>query len=172
MKTIIPPLCGDASRRSIHPHRAAWLAVLIPFLLVACGKREGENENVLVLTAKDFDAVQAAGEDDLTERGCVPGGPVITVAKPEDSEVLPPVPVDIRFFPPEGATIDVDTLRVKWGIIDVTSRVVENLEVAPYGVTGLIDAAKPGKYKFKVRVEDDQSRCGETRLEFRVLEES
>ena len=173
MKTIIRLLCSNAFPRSTYTHQAIWFAVLIPFVLTACGKTEseGESEKVLVLTAQEFDAVLAAGEDDVVERGCVPGGPIITVEEPTENNVVPPVPVYIRFVPPAGSTIDLDTLRVKWGLIDVTSRVTENLEVSPGGVTGMIDAAKPGKYKFKVRVEDDQGRCGEARLEFRVMDE-
>jgi hypothetical protein len=45
-------------------------------------------------------------------------------------------------------------------------------EVLAARVSGLIDVVKPGKYKFKVRVADDQGRCGEARLEVRVLQES
>ena len=103
----------------------------------ACGKSTGECEKVLVITAQEFDEVLAAGEDDVTERGRVPGGPIITIDEPADSDVLPPVRVDMRFLPPTGSTIDLDTLRVRWSFIDVTSRVTENLNVSPGGVTGL-----------------------------------
>lgn len=52
------------------------------------------------------------GEGDVIERGRVPGGPIITIDEPEDSDVLPPVRVEMRFLPPTGSTIDLDTLRV------------------------------------------------------------
>lgn len=81
-------------------------------MLGACGENTSESENVLVLTAQEFDEVLAAGEDDVTERGRVPGGPIITIDEPADSDVLPPVRVDMRFLPPTGSTIDLDTLRV------------------------------------------------------------
>ena len=84
MKTIIRLPYSNAFPRSIYPRQALWFAVLMPFLLGACGESESErvSERVLVLTAEDFDQMQAAGEDELIERCSDPGGPEITVEAP------------------------------------------------------------------------------------------
>ena len=155
--------------------RLSWtlLAVGVAFLLAACGteepaaSQEPATKNVLVLTEKDFEAMQAPDTDEDIER-CF-GSPSITVERPAESSVLPPVPIDIRLVPLGQSTVNLDTLKIKMGVLNVTKRVLENLTVSPDGITGMIDTAKPGKYKFTIKLYDSMDRCGKAVLQFQVL---
>lgn len=149
--------------------RLSWtlLAMLAAFLLAACGTEEPATTNVLVLTEKDFEAMQAPDTDEDIER-CF-GSPSITVERPAQSSILPPVPIDIRFVPLGQSDVDLSSLKIKMGPINVTKRVLENLSVSPDGITGMIDTAKPGKYKFTIKLYDSLNRCGKAVLQFQVL---
>ena len=85
-----------------------------------------------------------------------------------EAEVAPPFPVLIRFVPTGDATINLDTLKVKYKFLDVTERVTGNMTVTPAGIEGHIDAVKAGKYKFKVSISDNQDRTGRATFTFRV----
>ncbi len=169
MKTktpVVRPFLQAPGSRA-HP---AWLMMLIPLLLITYANAEDGSEHVLVLTEKDFEAMQTVDEDVDVER-CF-GSPSITVTRPQQSDVLPPVPVEIKFVPLGDSEVDISTLKIKLGPINVTKRVLENLDVSSAGIAGLIETAKPGSYKFKIKVYDSLERCGRAILEFRVLKPS
>jgi hypothetical protein len=130
-----------------------------------------ERSGGLLVTEEQLRTLEALPEDEEISRGePEPGAPRILVSTPGlGAEVTTPVPVRIRFVAEPDAEIRPDTLRVRYGPIDVTDKVLENLEVSPAGIDGRIDDALPGKYKFKVSISDTRNRTGEANLKFRVI---
>ena len=145
----------------------ASIALAASLILFSLGNTARAEDYTLVLTEKDFDAMQVPDEDEDVER-CF-GSPSITVEQPSQTNVQMPVPVDIRFVPLGQSTVNLDTLRIRIGLIDVTKRVLESLKVSPDGITGTIDGAKPGNYKFKIKLYDSLNRCGKAILQFKVV---
>ncbi len=127
----------------------------------------------LMITAEQFDAVAAAGPDvELPLRGQVErGAPVITIESPElNTDVRVPFQVQMRFTTNDGATIDLNTLKIKYGWFDLTEEVLERMVASTSGLEGQIDAVKPGKYKLKFSISDDKQRTGRKTMTFRVVE--
>ena len=142
--------------------------VLVAFIGSGCATSQDQS---LIITAEQFDAVAAAGPDDeLPLRGQVErGAPVIIVDSPDsDIEVITPFSVQMRFVTSDGATIDVDTLKIKYGLFNLTKEVRKRMTVTTSGIEGLIDAVKPGKYKLTFSIKDDQQRTGKKAVIFRV----
>ena len=136
----------------------------------ACSPVDEQSGGPLV-TAEQLRVLEAQPEEEEIPRGePEPGSPRILVSLPElGSKVTVPVPVRIRFVAEPDAQILPETLRVRYGPIDITDRVRENLQVSPAGIDGRIDEALPGKYKFKLSVSDTRNRTGEADLRFRVI---
>jgi len=142
------------------------LAALVAFGCAAT------KDQALVITAEQYDAVEASGVDEEpAARGRVdPDAPVIIVETPEtDSDVSTPFSVRVRFEPLDGATIDLDTLKIKYHIFDLTDEVLENMTVTGSGIVGEIDAIKPGRYKLKLSISDDRQRTGRATLRFHIV---
>jgi hypothetical protein len=130
-------------------------------------------EEPLRITADQFDAVEATGPDDeLVLRGEVErGAPAIVVDMPTlDESVKPPFDVSIRFEANDDASIILDTLKIKYGFFDLTDEVIARMKVSATGISGPIDAVKPGRYKLKVSISDDKKRTGRALLVFRVVD--
>ena len=75
----------------------------------------------------------------------------------------------MRFVSNDGATIDVDTLKIKYGWFNLTEEVRKRMIVTASGIEGRIDAVKPGNYKLKFSINDDKQRTGRTTMTFRVV---
>lgn len=145
--------------------------ILPVVFFVAAGCSSG-GERALTITAEEFDAVQETGDDDFPTRGRAdPAAPRITVEAPEPgSDVTTPFLVAVLFEPQEGAAIVVESLRVKYGLFDVTGRVTEYMSVDQSGITGRIDAVKPGGYKLRLSITDDRDRTGTATLRFQIVD--
>lgn len=146
-----------------------WVAVSTLILLFGCST----TEEPLRITADQFDAVEATGPDDeLVLRGEVErGAPAIVVDMPTlDESVKPPFDVSIRFLANDDANIVIDTLKIKYGFFDLTDEVIARMKVSAAGISGPIDAVKPGRYKLKVSISDDKKRTGRALLVFRVVD--
>jgi hypothetical protein len=146
-----------------------WVAVSTLILLFGCST----TEEPLRITADQFDAVEATGPDDeLVLRGEVErGAPAIVVDMPTlDESVKPPFDVSIRFLANDDANIVIDTLKIKYGFFDLTDEVIARMKVSATGISGPIDAVKPGRYKLKVLISDDKKRTGRALLVFRVVD--
>ena len=146
-----------------------WVAVSTLILLFGCST----TEEPLRITEDQFDAVEATGPDDeLVLRGEVErGAPAIVVDTPTlDESVKPPFDVSIRFEANDDANINIDTLKIKYGFFDLTDEVIARMKVSATGISGPIDAVKPGRYKLKVSISDDKKRTGRALLVFRVVD--
>src|SRR5579864_1277688 len=64
----------------------------------------------------------------LVTRSADLNAPSITVVKPDRNlPILPPVDIDVRFKPAEGATVNVSSLKIKYGFLglDITQRILQ-----------------------------------------------
>jgi hypothetical protein len=152
-----------------HLRQYVCSLALVAFVASGCAAKQDQS---LVITAEQFDEIAAAGPDDEPPlRGIVErGAPAIIVEKPDpDTGVRTPFQVQMRFRPIDDATIDLDTLKIKYGWFDLTEEVLKRMIVSTSGIEGQIDAIKPGKYKLKFSISDDKQRTGRTTLTFHVI---
>ena len=130
-------------------------------------------ESLLILTEEEFEA-----NLDYRERGAGvlkkpvdPMAPQIIIDAPDVGvDVAPPVRIMVRFKAADGATIDLDTLKVKYGWFDITKRVMDSMEVSAEGISGKIGSMRRGKYTLKLSISDTMNRKSDTNIEFRVVQ--
>ena len=151
-----------------QPRTCIFALALVALTISGSAVAQGRG---LVITAEQYDAVTAAGDDGLTLRGTVEqGAPSIIVDIPApDSEVTTPFQVLLRFEPNDDATINLDTLKIKYGWFDLTEEVLKEMTVTTVGIEGNIETVKPGKYKLKVSIEDSMQRIGKGLLTFNII---
>ena len=143
----------------------------VGFLMVSCAVRESSEQSVLI-TEEEYAAVQAEQAHEEMDRGvrASPGAPTIIVERPDlGAKVVIPVDVRVRFIPEEGATINPDSLEVRYGMFDLTERLREMVKVTPEGIEGRVEKIPPGTYGLKVSVADDRGRRGRTVLKFTAI---
>ncbi len=143
---------------------------LVAVVVSGCATTQDQH---FTITAEEFDEVAAAGPDDEPPlRGkVVRGAPAIIFDYPDsDSEVTRPFSVRLRFVPNEPATIALDTLKIKYGLLNVTNRVLKAMTVTAEGIEGTMDAGRPGKYKLKFSIEDNLQRTGRATFIFRIVD--
>lgn len=131
------------------------------------------SDSVLVLSADEFDANLSYRERgvELTSKRTDPLAPQIVIETPDlGADVAPPVDVAVRFQPAEGANIDLESLKVKYGWFDITRRVRETMEVTPNGIAGKITGMRRGKYSLRVSISDSQRRTSNTNIRFQVVD--
>lgn len=130
------------------------------------------DEPMLQLTEEEFQA-----NLDFRERSAALGGkttnpsaPRIVVNKPDvDSDVAAPVEIEVRFEAADDASIELDTLRIHYGWFDITSRVLESMQVSPDGIEGRISSARLGRYSLRISVRDSKKREGKANIVFEIV---
>ena len=130
-------------------------------------------EGTIVLTAEEFDANLKFSERavDLVQESEDPLAPKILIERPDTgADVTTPVEVAVRFESTEDATIDLDSLRIKYGLFDITQRVLEMMSVTDTGINGKIQSMRTGKYSLKISISDSMSRRNNATIKFTVVE--
>lgn len=154
----------------IRAFSSGFALALEALLLSGC---TASQEQALVITAEQFNAVQPSGVDeDLPTRAAVArGAPAIVVENPQSgSAVVPPISVRIRFVPRDDAAIALNTLKIKYRWFDLTDEAREYMNVTTAGIEGLVDVDLRGEYKLKISVSDDRKRTGRTTLRFHIVD--
>lgn len=129
--------------------------------------------SVLTLSADEFDANLSYRERglEISRKPTDPLAPHIVVETPDiGADVAPPVDVMVSFRAAEGATIDLESLKVKYGWFDITKRVRETMEVTHQGIAGKIQGMRRGKYALKVSISDNLRRTSSTKIKFEVVD--
>ena len=135
----------------------------------------GDDAYILVSDDEYFNSVEAVAdvvEDGIFERPVDPLAPRITVHSPgEGSKYRAPIDIDLQFVPNEGATIDLKTLRITYGLlgINVTKRVTEHAKVTPNGILSKGAKLPTGKHKLTIAIADNQGRIGKRKLKFQII---
>ncbi len=130
-------------------------------------------DSILVLSAEEFDANLSFRERsvELTRKPTDPLAPKIVIEAPNiEAGVAPPITVAVTFQPAEGATIDLDSLKVKYGWFDITQRVRDTMEVTRDGIAGQINGMRLGKYALRVSISDNLRRTSSTKIKFEVVD--
>lgn len=99
--------------------------------------------------------------------------PSITVVRPDrSSPIQPPVDIDLRFTAAEGAAVNVQTLKVRYGFLglDITQRILTapGVQVSPGGLRASGARLPSGSHKLVIEVADNYGRTGRQPLEFTV----
>lgn len=97
--------------------------------------------------------------------------PVIEVVNPNAEKPVPsPVDIFIRFAPGPGAKINLDSLRIKYGVIglDVTDRIRKAATVSPEGIRATGAELPPGNHSMSIEIGDTAGRTTKQKFKFRV----
>lgn len=160
--------------RSGAPRRShvAIVAVCLAIVLPGTGAALRADEQVLVLTAEEFDANLNFRERsvEILPQAADPEGPRIVVVKPDiGSDVATPVDVAVQFEPAGDAEIDMGSLRIRYGWFDITQRVLDSMEVSGNGISGKITSMRNGKHTLKVSISDTLDRESKASIVFHVV---
>ncbi|HWZ62767.1 MAG TPA: hypothetical protein VNX02_07095 [Steroidobacteraceae bacterium] len=99
--------------------------------------------------------------------------PTITVMTPDShAPIKPPVDIDLRFKPAEGATVNAGSLKILYGFmhLDITQRILQapGVQVSAAGLTAKGARLPSGSHKLTIEVRDNLGRAGRQVLEFVV----
>jgi hypothetical protein len=140
--------------------------VLILFLMQGCSP-----DLEPLITREQFDAPEI--EDDFLRGRPEPGAPSIIIENPPfGARVTTPFPVQLRFQAEDGTSIDLDSLKIKYKIFNLTKKVIERMSVTESGISGKLDDIGPGEYNLKLTISDNKNRTGKADLSFIVVPES
>jgi hypothetical protein len=106
---------------------------------------------------------RAAARTAETRRPEVSGAPVIELLTPDTSRpVRNPVNVDMRFHASPGASMNMNTLRVRYGLlgIDITRRLLRHATVTQNRVFASGVDIPVGRHRLTVSVQDSAARVG------------
>jgi hypothetical protein len=98
-------------------------------------------------------------------------GPVINVVTPSaKNTVKAPVDIDVRFEPGPGAKIQIDTLRIRYGMIglDVTDRIRKAATVTEQGIRAPGAQLPAGSHSMSVEIADTAGRKTKQSFKFKV----
>lgn len=149
------------------------LKIITALLFVVAASAAGAEEAMLTLTAEEFDANQNFRERsvEILQKPTDPLAPRIVVEKPDvGADVQPPVEVNVIFEPADGATIDMDSLRIRYGWFDITDRVLESMNVSDSGISGKINSMRMGRYTLKLSIADTEKRESKAHIVFEVVD--
>ena len=118
-----------------------------------------------LVSVEEHDEAIAAGDNpefDLIAKS-IPGGPEIEIISPEvtSDKLSSPVDIEVQFQPSEGASIDMDSLKIYYLMFikkDITKRILENAEIGPDSIKALGAELPSGKHKFLVEISDSAER--------------
>ena len=100
------------------------------------------------------------------------GTPTVRIEEPDISRpVRMPANIRIRFQPAANATINVSSLRVRYGYlgIDVTRRILAHATPTPSGVF-VQDAELPrGRHRVTIQIADTMGRTGSQSFDFNIV---
>jgi hypothetical protein len=98
--------------------------------------------------------------------------PVIEVNQPDETKpIKPPVTIRIHFRPKEGATIDLASFRVTYGLlgVDITKRIIEHAHVSASGLLANNADVPAGHHRVTLQIADNMQRVGIRTFDFTVL---
>jgi len=109
----------------------------------------------------------------LVARSADLNAPSITVVKPNRTlPIQPPVDIDVRFKPAEGATVNVSSLKIKYGFLglDITQRILQapGVQISADGLRASGAQLPSGSHKLLIEIADNYGRTGRQPLEFTV----
>lgn len=149
-------------------------AVMISFVCLSIDHSfAAGGEEFHLVTPEEHAREQAEGQARESPDVSTPGAPLIEVVEPKDlSHIVVPVNINIRFIPQENGKIDINTLRILYGWLelDITNRVRKYCEVTASGIRADKARLPPGSHRLTVKVADTNGRVGSTEVFYRVVQ--
>jgi hypothetical protein len=151
----------------------ATVTILATLLWTTAGFSQARaGEEFHLVTPEEHAREQAQGQPRDPSPPSHPEAPRIEIVEPSNlNNILTPARIEIRFLPQQNQTIDVNTLRVLYGWleVDITDRIRKYCEVTPSGITA--DKAKlpPGSHRITVQIADTAGLVGRKEFFYRVV---
>jgi hypothetical protein len=153
--------------------RTSLLAVVALAAAAIAGAAQGGFE---LLSQQEYQselAARARPGARLYARAADLNSPTITVVKPDHSAAIqPPVDIDVRFKPAEGAAVNVSSLKISYGFlgIDITQRILTapGVQVTAGGLRAAGARLPSGSHKLVIEIADNLGRTGRMPVEFTV----
>jgi hypothetical protein len=129
-----------------------------------------------LLTTREYQselAAQKAPSAKFAPRAADFNAPTITVVKPSAaSPIQPPVDIDVRFQPAQGASVNVASLKIMYGFLklDITQRILQapGVQVTAQGLRASGAKLPAGSHKLLIEVADNYGRTARQPIEFVV----
>lgn len=125
-----------------------------------------------LVTAAEAQADLAAPPAPRTRSLPAPGAPTIELLSPGLGKgITSPLDIRLRWQAQDGATIDPDSVRVKYGRfgLDVTSRVLAAARIGAAGIEAPGAKLPAGEHRLAIEVTDTQKRVGRREFVVEVL---
>lgn len=157
--------------------RNLWRAVAAGIMVAAGVSAAADHAGFELLSAREYQSELAqrssARGAALLPRAADLNAPTITVVKPDRAApIKPPVDIDVRFQPAQGANVNVGSLKIMYGFLrlDVTKRILEapGVQVSAAGLQASGARLPSGSHKLVIEVADNIGRTGRQALEFTV----
>jgi hypothetical protein len=100
-------------------------------------------------------------------------GPSIEVVSPDTQEtVRSPVDIDLKFEPGPGAVIQLDSLRIRYGIVglDITERIRQAATINSNGIRAIGAKLPIGDHSMTVEIGDSAGRKAKKKFKVRIVE--
>lgn len=96
--------------------------------------------------------------------------PSIELLRPDadDKGLKSPLEIELRFEAYGDANIDLSTLKITYGWVNITKRIVEGAEVTESGIFAKNAKIPPGNYSIKVQISDSKKRSASRKFRFTV----
>jgi hypothetical protein len=102
-------------------------------------------------------------------------GPIIQVRSPSLKQIIfPPIDIDIAFSTTDSAQIDLNSLEVLYGWlnIDITDRIKQHADISSTGLIAKNVVLPKGEHTMTIRIQDDRGRESKFDFAFEVGEPS
>ena len=96
--------------------------------------------------------------------------PTIELLSPDvkDDDLTSPLKFELRFEAYGDASIDLDTLKITYGFLNITKRIIKGAEVTESGILARNAEIPPGSYSVRVEIRDTKKRRSSRKFKFTV----
>jgi hypothetical protein len=151
-------------------------ALIVCAALLVASLAGAAEQGFLLLSPREYQSeltARAAPGARLISKGADFNAPTITVVKPDaHGPIQPPVDIEVRFQPAQGATVNIGTLRIMYGFLklDITRRILgaPGVQVSADGLKASGAQLPSGDHKLVIEVADNVGRTARQTLEFTV----
>ena len=152
------------------------LPALSAAILVTSPTSAANHGGFELLSAKEYQSelsARAAPGATLVTKAADFDAPTITVVKPDcAAPIQPPVDIDLRFKAAQGASVNVGSLKITYGLMrfDITKRILgaPGVQVSAAGLQAGGAVLPSGSHKLVIEVADNIGRVGRQPVEFTV----
>ena len=153
-----------------------WMTVLTSALIGVALAGAAQQAGFQLLSAGEYHdelSARAAPGAQFTLRAADFNAPTIAVVKPDRAApIQPPVDIDVRFTPAQGASVNIATLKILYGFLrlDITQRILQapGVQVSPAALKASGAQLPHGSHKLLIEVADNLGRIGRQPIEFTV----